>query len=74
MEKSVPSKHIKTLNRRLTYLEALDAYGDANSYDLSEIGALRHVIRYIQGIKDIEEQGEINLVKVGLSLVSGETL
>jgi hypothetical protein len=45
---TVPKKHIKTLNRRLTYLESLQDSNEANSYDLAEIAALRAVLGFVQ--------------------------
>lgn len=48
MSPTFPNKHIRTLERRLSYLEGLDDKGEANSYDLAEIAALRRAIDFIE--------------------------
>ena len=53
----VPNKHIKTLNRRLRYLEKLQAAGEANSYDLAEIAALRAGLEVISPRSLEEKEG-----------------
>lgn len=45
---TVPSKHIKTLTRRLKYLEGLKKEKEANSFDLAEIAALRTVLEFVK--------------------------
>ena len=44
----IPNKHLKTLERRLNYLESLVEKGEGNSYDKAEIAALIHILDYIE--------------------------
>lgn len=47
----LPPEHIKTLKRRLEYLNSLVDKEQVNSYDLSEIGAIQAVVGYSGYIK-----------------------
>lgn len=49
--KTIPNKHIKTLNRRLEYLESLRTRDEVNSYDLAEIAALREAIDCLEFVR-----------------------
>lgn len=69
MAYTVRAKHKKTLARRLKYLEGL---GDsANSYDESEISALRHVMDIFEALSRVEESLNIRAL-VALDLLSDE--
>lgn len=50
----VPSKHIKTITRRLQYLEKVRDDDEANSYDLAEIAALRSALTAIEYMNEKE--------------------
>lgn len=56
--KTIPNKHIKTLNRRLAYLESLTVKGEANSYDQSEISALKEAIECMEFLKEKTERSQ----------------
>lgn len=45
---TVPKKHIKTISRRLDYLVKVKEEGDANSFDLAEIAALKSALEVIE--------------------------
>jgi hypothetical protein len=41
MADRIKGKHLIVLNRRLGFLEGLDAHGETNAYDRAEMAALR---------------------------------
>lgn len=45
---NIRGRDIKTLKRRLNYLEELKWAGDANSWDLREITTLQRVITFLE--------------------------
>lgn len=52
---TVPKKHIKTLSRRLEYLTKVREQGEANSYDLAEIAALKKALEVMKFNAEREE-------------------
>lgn len=56
---TVPTKHIKTLKRRLAYLESVKEADEANSYDLAEIAALKSVLKAVDLINTVEDRGDL---------------
>lgn len=51
---TVLSKHLKTLNRRMSYLGTLDD-SERNSYDAAEIAALKSAIKSMELVKSWED-------------------
>lgn len=54
--RTVTRKNLDTMSRRLNYLKRLSDEGEANSYDMAEIAALRNAIEFIEYYKELERE------------------
>ena len=71
MNHTIPSKHIKTLSRRLEYLQGLGE--EANSYDKAEASALKTAVEALGTLKNFQIEYGVDLQDLEFILAKDET-
>lgn len=56
MAPKTPRERLAVLKRRRDYLKTLANTGEANSWDLQELGALRWAINELEGVLDLVDE------------------